>query len=135
MGKTPDLKRIVKEDFPEEYRGLIEKIAFPINSFHEQVRNLFNKNIDFTNLNQEIKVLTFTTNENKKPINTLSFNSGLSTRVQGMQVVRIVITSSNTSFAETMPVISWTQNDKLVTINNISNLLPETAYSLTVLTL
>lgn len=135
MGRIPDLKRITKEDFPEKYRDLIEKLAFPINSFHEQVRSVLNKNVNFENLNQELKTLNFTTNENSQPINALTFNSGLSTRVQGMIITRIVITSDNTAFAETQPVISWTQNEKLITINNISNLEPETQYSITVLTL
>ena len=46
MGKVPDLKRIAKEDFPSEYQTLIEKLAFPLNSHMEQVRNLFSKGIE-----------------------------------------------------------------------------------------
>lgn len=135
MGRVPDRKRLTKEDFPEKYRDLIEKLAFPINSFFEQVQSVLNKNVNFDNLNQELKTLSFTTNQSGQPINTLTFNSGLSSRVQGITVQRIVITSNNTSFASIMPVISWSQNEKLVTINNISNLSPETQYSITVLTL
>lgn len=135
MSRIPDLKRIVKEDFKAEDRDLVEKLAFPINSFHEQVRSALSGNLDFTNLNQEIKTLNFTTNTQGQPLNRISFTSELNGRVQGIIVVRTLITSDNTSIPMTLPIVSWTQNEKTVNITGIGGLLPETGYSLTILTL
>lgn len=135
MARIPDLKRIAKEDFPAKYRDLIEKLAFPINSHIEQVRSALNKNINFENLAQELKTLTFTTGSNGQPLNTVTFRSDLSSNVQGIIPVRTVITSSNTSFADNIPTISWVQNRNIVTINYIGNLQPETDYQITILTL
>lgn len=135
MARIPDLKRLAKEDFPTKYRDLIEKLAFPINSHIEQVRSALNKNINFDNLAQELKILTFTTGSNGQPLNTVTFRSDLSSNVQGIIPIRTVITSSNTSFADNIPTISWTQNRNIVTVNYIGNLQPETDYQITILTL
>ncbi len=135
MARVPDLKRIAKEDFPAEYRELIEKLAFPINSHIEQVRSALNKNINFDNLSQEVKVLSFVTGSSGQPLNTLSFRSDLASNVQGIMAVRVVITSDNTSFATQLPVFSWTQEGNIVTFANIGGLAPETGYEITILTL
>lgn len=135
MARVPDLKRLTKEDFPPEYRDLINKLAFPLNSHMEQVRSALNKNINFENLAQELKTLSFTTNSTGQPISQVAFRSELSNRIQGIIPVRVIITSNNTSFATQMPLISWTQNANIVTITNIGGLSPETSYQLVVLTL
>ena len=135
MAKIPDLKRIAKEDFSSEDQELVGKLGFIINSFHEQVRNALNKNLTIDNLSQEVKTLEFTTGENGQPLNKLTFKSGLTTNLQGIIVLRLVITSSNTSYPSQMPIISWAQNDSLVTITNIGGLIAETKYKLTILTL
>lgn len=134
MARVPDFKRLSKEDFPAKYRDLIEKLALPINSHIEQVRNALNGNLDFVNLAQEAKTFTFTTDVTGQPLTQITFNSGLSSNVQGMLVSRVVITSNNTAFANTLPVVSWSQSNNLITITNIGGLQPETAYQLSVLT-
>lgn len=128
MGKVPDLKRISKEDFPAEYQELIDKLAFPLNSHMEQVRNLFNKGIDFDNLNRELITLKVQTNENSQPLNTITFKSNLRSRVRGISVISANITSSTLSYIQQAPFISFSQNLNIVTINNISGLQPETTY-------
>ena len=135
MGKVPDLKRIVKEDFDPEYQQLIEKLAFPINSHMEQVRALFDKGIDFTNLTQELITLKVQTNEKSVPNSRLTFKSTLRNKVRGIIVVSAAITSSNTSYMQAQPFISFSQNLNIVTINNISSLAPETSYELLLLTI
>lgn len=135
MGKAPDLKRISKEDFPAEYYELIDKLAFPLNSHMEQVRNLFQKGIDFENLTQELITLKVQTNENSKPITSLSFKSNLRNRVRGVVVISANITSSTLTYPSQAPFISFSQNNNIVTINNISGLAPETTYELLLLTI
>lgn len=135
MGKVPDLKRVTVEDFKSDDQDLVGKLAFIINSFHEQVRNVLSKNIDFDNLAQEIKVLSFSTNSTGQPLNTLTFRSNLFNKVQGITPIRLVITSNNTSFPTETPIISWSQNANLITITHIGGLSAETAYDLTILTI
>ena len=135
MARVPDFKRLAKEDFPAKYRDLIDKLAFPINSHIEQVRSALSGNLDFENLAQEIRTLSFTTGSNGQPLNTLNFQSGLNNRVQGMLAVRVIITSDNTAVATQTPVFTWSQNGTLVTIGSIGGLEPETSYEIGILTL
>jgi hypothetical protein len=130
MGKAPNLKRIAKEDFPAEYQELIDKLAFPLNSHMEQVRDLFTKNVDFDNLARELITLKIQTNSLSKPITKVSFKSTLRNKIRGINVISANITSSNTSYVQSAPFISFSQNDGIVSVTNISGLAPETTYEL-----
>lgn len=128
MGKIPDLKRIVKEDFDSEYQQLIEKLSFPLNSHMEQVRNLFNKNINTDNLARELITLQVQTNASGQPINKLSFKSKLKDRVRGINIISGNILSSNTTYMTQAPFITFSQNGEIVNILYIAGLAPETRY-------
>lgn len=131
MGRVPDLKRLTVEDFKSEDRPLVSKLAFIINSFHEQVRSTLNRNIDSANLAREIRTLDFVTNESGQPLNTLTFRSELGTvKVSGINVIRLVITSENLRYPTTLPLISFSQNDDLITINNITGLESGLGYTI-----
>lgn len=135
MGRVPDFKRLAKEDFPQKYHDLIGQLALPINSHIEQVRNILNKNIDFTNLAQEIFTLTFTTNDLGQPISELKFKSKLTNNVRGLLPVSLNITSNNTAFPAVYPMISFQQVEDIVYIRNIAGLSNNTGYSLTFITI
>jgi hypothetical protein len=130
MGKAPDLKRIAKEDFSAEDQALIEKLAFPLNSHMEQVRNLFSKGIDFDNLSREVITLKVQTGSNGQPINKISFKSGLRNKIKGINIIAANITSNNTSYIQSAPFISFSQENNIVSINYIAGLAVETTYEL-----
>jgi hypothetical protein len=135
MGRVPDFKRIAKEDFPQKYHDLIGQLALPINSHIEQVRNILNKNIDFTNLAQDIVTLTFTTNDSGQPISEVKFKSTLKNNVRGILPVSLTITSNNTLFPAVYPMISFQQVGDIVYIKNIAGLSNNTGYSMTFITI
>lgn len=130
MGRAPDLKRIAKEDFSADDQALIEKLAFPLNSFMEQVRNLFSKGIDFDNLSREVITLKVQTGTNKQPLNKISFKSNLKSKLKGINIIAANITSNNTSYIQSAPFISFNQDNNIVYINNIAGLAAETTYEL-----
>lgn len=130
MGRVPDVKRIVKEDFDSEYHSLIEKLAFPLNSHMEQVRNILSKNINIDNLAQDFVPLKVQTGSNGQPLNKLSFKSTLKSRIRGLVIISANVTSSNTSFLAQAPFITFSQNEEIVNILHIAGLAPETTYEL-----
>lgn len=131
MGKPPDLKRIAKEDFAPQYQDLIDKLAFPLNSFMEQTRNLFTKNLDFDNLNRELITLRIQTDKDIKFLSSVSFKSTLKNKVRGINVISAsVVANSNTSFVTQAPFISFSQNNNIVSIENVTGLAAETTYDL-----
>lgn len=128
--RAPDLKRITKEDFPAQYQDLIEKLAFPLNSHMEQVRNILSGNVDFDNLSREIITLRIQTDNNSRPISLPSFKSKLRSRVRGLVPISLSVLSSTNSYPSQAPFISFSQNGAIVTINHITGLDPETTYEL-----
>lgn len=128
--KPPDLKRISKEDYPAQYQDLIDKLAFPLNSFMEQVRNILSGNVDFENLSRELVTIRIQTDINSRPISLPSFKSKLRTRVRGLVPVSLSVLSSSNTYPAQAPFISFTQNGSIVTLTNIAGLSPETTYEL-----
>lgn len=132
MSRLPDLRRLNKEDFDKTYQDLVDKLAFPLNSFMEQTRAAFDHAIDFNNLNRELIVLTTTVDSTGTPVQKLQYKSNLKSRVAG----NICINSSNQTtpgnYPLSTPFLSFVQNGNIVTVNNISALHPNEVYQLTI---
>lgn len=135
MSRLIDVKRITVEEFAAEDRPLIEKIAFPINSFFEQVRNALNKNIDFNNLNQEIIKLDVIVESNGVPNTLTRFKSNLKTGVQGLICIAAINRSNASTRPTGAPFITFAQNENLVTIQHITGLQSGEKYGLTLISI
>jgi len=122
VARIPDLRLLKKEDFAAKDQALIEKLAFPVNNFMQQVVNVFKNGVDFNNLNQQINTITVSVNSSGAPVTTVQFPNILSTKIQGMICINAVNQTSTTRFPTSQPFISFSQNNKTMTINNISGL-------------
>lgn len=122
MARIPDLRLLKKEDFAAKDQQLIDKLAFPINNFMQQVVNVFKNGIDFNNLNQQINTITVSVDSTGKLVNTIQFKVALSTKIQGMICINAVNKTSTVRFPSAQPFISFSQNNEIMTINNISGL-------------
>lgn len=126
MGKVPDIKRLSVEDFSkEEDKALIRKIAGPINTFFEQTQNIFKKNINMDNLNQEIISLTVEVDASGIPVpNSLSIRTQISGTVQGMYCI-YAKNQTDSSALTSAPFLTYTQsstNNKILNISHIVGL-------------
>jgi hypothetical protein len=110
----------------------VGKLAFPINSFFEEVRAGFNKSINFDNLAQELIVLSFTTNEAGQPLNVLKFKTTVS-KVSGIMPISLKILSNSQAFVTQAPFVNFSQSEKFVTIPYISGLTSSTKYEISLL--
>ena len=129
MGRLDNVRRIIREDFDNEYNTLIGKLSFVLNTFMEQVVAQMNGNIDFTNLNQEILTYRVKVNDDFEPIgNNLLKTDILSSR--GISVINI--TTSDTDVIP-LPFISYSQNEKIIKIKNVAGLKPDVFYTLTMI--
>lgn len=121
MAKVGNLKRIVKEDFDQEDQPLIDKLAFSLNPFLEQVVSAFDKNLDFDNLNQAFVTVDTEVNNLGVPKLKLELKSQLKTRVRGMLCVSAQ-NLTDTTFPTSAPFITYTVNNGIITFNNITGL-------------
>lgn len=132
MARIPNIKRITQEDFSKEDQGLIDKLAFPINSFMEQVRSAFDHNIDFTNLNREVITLTVSVDAGGVPLVQTLWKSNLKTKIVGVNVIRASSIQDPGLVPINTPFINFVQNASLVQINQISGLQPDNKYQLVI---
>lgn len=120
--KITNLKRLIKEDFAEKDQDLVSKLAFSINPFLEQISNIFNKNIDFDNLNQELLSFEVTVDNNGKPALATELKYTLRTRPKGMQVIRAENISGTAGYPTGTPFITYDFNNENIRVLNVAGL-------------
>lgn len=123
MAKLQDIKRINREDFPEEYKSLIDTLSNTLNTFMEDVLNAMRNNIDNDNLKREIKDITVivsnaTTGALKSSI---VFKNNLSSRIKGITVIK-VDNLTDASQPTSLPLINFSENNSQVTISSVIGL-------------
>lgn len=134
MAKIQSFRRIIKEDVEEKYRPLVEKIGTSINQFADDVTSALNNNITIAdNLNQFIKDVTFSVDSSGSPNPALSFKSTLTGLCQGFTVIKVENLTSSTVYPTNTPFISFGENNKLITVNNITGLVANNKYKIRII--
>lgn len=130
--KFTNLKRITIEDFSEENRADFTKLGNIWNVFLDQFTQLVNNGVDFNNLSQQIKSVTFTTGTDGQPLGGLTIKSTLSSNINGIVVISLKPANVQTVITQA-PFINFSENNKIVSITHISGLQNETKYTMTLL--
>jgi hypothetical protein len=125
--KLSALKRIITEDFAKDQQDFANRLGLIINPIVDQLSNIFDKRIDFINLNRQIKTFTLKVDSNGAPINTLQIKSELKTKAAGMNVIRV---SGNT--VTSCPFVTFSEDGGLINISNIKGLSANQEFTLTV---
>lgn len=130
MAKIDNLKRIIKEDFPEEYQELIDKLAFSLNPFLEQLSNAFNKNINNDNLSRETVSITVENSSGnlKSPV---QFKFNLKSRILGLNIIKAENLTNSNTYPTNAPFISWTINENIITVKKVTGIQDNNKYRLT----
>ena len=131
MATPPDIKRLTVEDFKPEDRALVRRLAFPINSFFEQVRNALNGNINFTNINQDIVTIDVTVNGSGVPSPSLTVRHNVSGTVLGVTCINARNLTDSTTTPTGTPWINHTQDGQILRVSSITNLQSSNKYRLT----
>lgn len=135
IGRVPDVKRIQKEDFEGEMQDAVDKLAFPLNSFMEQVKAVLDKNVDFKNLNQEPIILETTVDVNGNPTVETKYRSNLRTKVLGHTCINAFNLTNTAAYPTGQPFISFIQNGNIITVLNVKGLQANQKYRLIVLSI
>lgn len=121
MPKIENAKRIQIEDFPQEDRETVSKIAELYNFFVEQVVNTLNGRVDIENLNRRLIEVEFTVDATGKPIGNNKIGSALG--IKGFNVIRVDNLVNPVNFPTSAPFISYTTNGQgIYTINKIGGI-------------
>lgn len=129
--KISAFKRIVKEDFEAEDQPLIEKLSSVFNLFQEQVYYAFNNNITIAeNLNAITVTYKAKVDATGKPIGNNQIKYTLKTRPVGSMVINA--RSYDGSLLTGSPFVTYTINSEIITITQITGLLPNKDYDVTI---
>lgn len=130
--KVNDFKRLAEEDFPQESREVVRKIAFAVNPYLEQIKTALDKNIDFDNLNQALITFKVQVDASGIPKGLLQVKSPLKTNIQGIQVIR-ADNLTDSVFLTGSPFITFSRNQGTLTIQHITGLAANKDYNITVI--
>lgn len=141
-GQLPTFKRLYKNDFDEEYFGLIEKLSGFINDNFEKLYNVNTRNLTFTdNIYSQIVTLTITVDFQGNPLTNTEIlinREQLQDKPLGIQVLRAINNTSDSVYPTSAPWVSYTENPAAdgsitITINNIAGLPSDNEFELTLL--
>lgn len=134
MGQIPNIKRIRTEDFSSEYQSLIDKLSFSLNSFMEETINSLNKNIDFNNLAQYLRVIRVKIGTGGVPKNELKVNTGTTRKITGISVIKASRKDNVGGNVDSHPFITFEQQSQtIIKITHIAGLQDASEYDLTVI--
>lgn len=128
-----NIKQIKVEDFPADSREVVEKLAFSLNPFFDQLTQILNKNISIDNLAQEIKTFTVEVDSTGKPKASTSIRYSLRSVPQGIQCIRAIAATPNV-YATGTPFISFDADTTTGTlsIKNITGLPANVKFNITI---
>jgi hypothetical protein len=134
MAKIDSFSILKKEDFDSKDANLVDKLAFVINPVLTQLESILNKNIDFDNLRQEIKDVIVEVNGSGTPKILTQIKNNLLSKVRGIQVIKAENLTNSLLFSTSQPFITFNENNKIITIANVTGLQADNKYKLTVIT-
>ena len=131
--KLPNFKRLIKSDYKQEFQDMIETVGFSVNTGVEVLYQALNKSLNLKdNIACTVRDFTVEVNADGAPRSQLSLSLDTSNRILGIMVLSAINTTNPLTYPTSTPFISFTQNGKTITINNIKGLQSGQKYNLTI---
>lgn len=142
MSKISNIKRLIKEDFAQKDQDLIDKLAYVLNPFLDQVTKAFNKGINNDNLSRDFAYATVlnVTGTGSYNVNGIATGGDLTPSVQikiklSSKMIGInVIKADNATNPGTYPInaigLSWTVEKDIITLNKVTGIQDGQKYNL-----
>jgi hypothetical protein len=132
--KINTFKRIIKEEFKEDQREMIDKIAYAVNPFAEEVIKALSNNLTVAdNLAQKFRDVTVEVDATGTPKQPLLFKTNLTTNCLGILTMKAVNLTNPTTYPTGYPFLSFTELNNILTINNITGLPANNKFTLRLL--
>lgn len=137
MAKLSSYRRIVKNDYQDEYKPLVDQLSVSINNGFDTLFNALNGKLNFyDNIASTIAEIRISVDSNGFPLQRTQFKlSGNQTNVEGILVLKISGYNNPTLYPTSGLALSYTSDNGLVTITNIKGLETNKIYSIKLLTI
>ena len=115
--QIPNVSRIIVEDFKQEDRETVAKLAAILNQFMDSVVELSRKNIGFDNMDRNLVSIDITVNSQGIPIGVNQINTNLTT-YRGKNILDVQSLKPGTTNVTSTPYLDCTpQGNGIVRIN------------------
>lgn len=122
--KIPNFKRLNKNDYPEEFRELVDKLSYIINDGFESVYSTLDGRVSTENKLEVIKEATFQVNEDGIPqarVNCTFAGSRIKKAV-GCLVISVTNVNNPVLYPEAGVTPTWVQEGESITITHLTGL-------------
>jgi hypothetical protein len=126
-----NVRRIIVEDYPQDSRATVEKLAVVLNSFMDEVVTLSRGNISYDNLNKSIVIVDLQVDENGKPKGVSQINTQLQTHT-GAKIVNVQSLSGGDNVISAPYLDCTYQGNGLVKVNKFHGLPPNKKIRITI---
>lgn len=131
MTLLTNVQRIIIEDFQEEDRDTVQKLANILNYYMTQNTDIINGRLGFDNMNRKLVTIDVTTDSNGKPIQDVTFSTNQG--AIGLSVINAQNLTNSVVPVDSNPFISFTPiQSTLYKVNNIKGLPANNNFRLTV---
>lgn len=132
MSRISSLPVIRLEDFKQEDQPMAEQLGRALNPFMSQVYRQVNGNLGFENLNRQLKTVEVKIDNSGAVINNPQVKIVLRSKVAGLKVISAINEVNSRVYPVSAPFISYTTNNDILTIVNVTGLQNNSTYSLTI---
>lgn len=131
MSRLDNLRRLTEDgQFSDEQRQVIQKVAEVFNFHVEQIINVVNGNLDFTNLKSNITYVNVTVDANGTPIQQTDFTS--TGGAIGCQVIAAQNRDSTTTYPTSTPFVTFSPvGNGVYRVRNVTGIQAGQRYRLT----
>lgn len=127
--RLPSFRWLLKTDYEEQYDKLIETMSKSLNYGIDALYQALNKQLTLRdNIKCTVKDITLKVDASGIPITRTSFILDLTGKLDGTQVILAINQTNSQVYPSGGIFISFSQNDKIVTITNITGLTPNDVY-------
>lgn len=137
MAKLSSYRRIIKNDYPDEYKSLIDQLSVSVNNGFDTLYNALNGKLNFyDNIASTIVEFKVAVNSEGTPLQKTQFKlSNNQTNAEGILVLRVTGSSDTTLLPNSGVNVSYTAASGIITIDNIKGLQENKGYLIKVLVL
>jgi hypothetical protein len=123
------LKRLIKEDFEQKDRELVDKIASILNPALEQITIILNRGLKVEDLNAQVKDLEITVDSDGFPTSDASFKSTLKGKCTQIMVGRVQAINRVDVYPTGGHSVTFSDNGGQVVVNHITGLPPNIRFT------
>lgn len=126
-------KRILRTDYEQEFQNMIDRLSGSLNNTIENILQAFNKSISLNeNIQCTVKIITLVVDASGNPTNPLTFLMDIPNKPTGVICINSINLTNSTSYSSNGITINYNINGRTVIINNITGLVPNNTYQLTI---